>query len=157
MQIQLWSIGKAGEAYAEQGTDLYIKRLKHYIDFTFELISPIKNSANLSVDELKKQEGKMLLSLLDKTDFVIALDEKGKLFTTIQLTEFMNQKTSTGIKKMIFIIGGAFGLDEAILQRANFTLSLSPLTFPHQLARLITTEQLYRVFTILHNQQYHHQ
>ena len=157
MEVQLWSIGKASNAYAEEGAQLFMKRLKHYTDFNFRIIPPVKNSANLTVSELKAQEGKLILSLLNDNDYLVALDENGKLLTTGLLADFINQRNNAATRKIVFLIGGAFGLDKIVLDKADYILSLSPLTFPHQLVRLIMMEQLYRVYTILHNEKYHHQ
>ena len=121
------------------------------------VILPVpKNAGMLSEADLKRLEGKMVVEWLDKDDVLVALDERGKEFDSIGLATFLSKKGMEGAKKIVFLIGGAFGLDEAVLKRSNHTWSLSPLTFPHQLVRLILAEQVYRAFTIIKNEKYHH-
>lgn len=157
MKIQLWSIGKENDAYINEGIKNFQKRLKHYTDFDIKLIPTVKQAASLSVPELKKQEGRIILEMLQPQDYLLALDERGKTMTTNQLAEFLQQRTNAGTRQLIILIGGAFGIDTAVLQRAQLQLSLSALTFPHQLVRLIVTEQVYRAYTVLNNEKYHHQ
>ncbi|RAJ07002.1 23S rRNA (pseudouridine1915-N3)-methyltransferase [Chitinophaga skermanii] len=157
MKIQLWSIGKENDHYINDGINIFQKRLKHYTDFELKLIPTVKQAANLAVPELKKQEGKMILDMLQPNDYLVALDERGKSLTTLQMAEFIQQRSNAGTRQIIILIGGAFGIDESVLQRAQLKLSLSALTFPHQLVRLIFVEQLYRAYTVLNNEKYHHQ
>ena len=157
MKIQLWSIGKENDPYIKEGIAIYQKRLQHYVDFELRLIPTVKQAASLSIPELKKQEAKIILDLLQPQDYLLALDEHGKMMTTLQLADFLQQRTNAATRQLILLIGGAFGLDASILQRAQAKLSLSQLTFPHQLVRLIVTEQLYRAYSVLHNEKYHHQ
>lgn len=157
MKIQLWSIGKENDAYINEGIQIFQKRLQHYTDFTIKLIPTVKQAASLSIPELKKQEGKIVLDMLQPQDYLLALDERGKTMTTPQLADFLQQRTNAGTRQLVILIGGAFGIDTAVLQRAQLQLSLSALTFPHQLVRLIVTEQVYRAYTILNNEKYHHQ
>jgi len=157
MKIQLWSIGKENDPYIKEGIALYQKRLQHYVDFELKLIPTVKQAASLSVPELKKQEAKMIMDMLQPADYLLALDEHGKMMTTIKFSEFLQQRTNASTRQLIILIGGAFGLDPSLLQRAQLQLSLSPLTFPHQLVRLIMTEQLYRAYTVLNREKYHHQ
>ncbi|WP_217607046.1 23S rRNA (pseudouridine(1915)-N(3))-methyltransferase RlmH [Chitinophaga sp. GbtcB8] len=157
MKIQLWSIGKENDPYIKEGIAIYQKRLQHYVDFELRLIPTVKQAASLSIPELKKQEAKIILDLLQPQDYLLALDEHGKMMTTLQLADFLQQRTNAATRQLILLIGGAFGLDASILQRAQGKLSLSQLTFPHQLVRLIVTEQLYRAYSVLHNEKYHHQ
>lgn len=157
MKIQLWSIGKENESYINEGIKIFQKRLQHYTDFDIKLIPTVKQAASLSVPELKKQEGRIILDMLQPQDYLLALDERGKTMTTVQLADFLQQRTNAGTRQLIILIGGAFGIDAAVLQRAQLQLSLSALTFPHQLVRLIVTEQVYRAYTILNNEKYHHQ
>lgn len=157
MKIQLWSIGKENDPYIKEGIAIYQKRLQHYVDFELRLIPTVKQAASLSIPELKKQEAKIILNLLQPQDYLLALDEYGKMMTTLQLADFLQQRTNAATRQLILLIGGAFGLDASILQRAQGKLSLSQLTFPHQLVRLIVTEQLYRAYSVLHNEKYHHQ
>jgi len=157
MKIQLWSIGKENDPYIKEGIAIYQKRLQHYVDFELRLIPTVKQAASLSIPELKKQEAKIILDLLQPQDYLLALDEHGKMMTTLQLADFLQQRTNAATRQLVLLIGGAFGLDATILQRAQGKLSLSQLTFPHQLVRLIVTEQLYRAYSVLHNEKYHHQ
>lgn len=157
MKIQLWSIGKDNDPYIRDGIAVFQKRLQHYVDFELRLIPTIKQAASLSIPELKKQEARIITDLLQPQDYLVALDEHGKMMSTLQLADFLQQRTNAGTRQLVLLIGGAFGLDPAILQRAQLKLSLSSLTFPHQLVRLIITEQLYRAYSVLHNEKYHHQ
>lgn len=157
MKIQLWSIGKDNDPYIRDGIAVFQKRLQHYVDFELRLIPTVKQAASLSIPELKKQEARIISDMLQPQDYLVALDEHGKTMTTIQLADFLQQRTNAGTRQLVLLIGGAFGLDPAILHRAQLKLSLSSLTFPHQLVRLIVTEQLYRAYSVLHNEKYHHQ
>jgi len=157
VKIQLWSIGKEHDPYIRDGMAVFQKRLQHYVDFEVKLIPTVKQAASLSVPELKKQEAKIILDMLQPTDFLLALDEKGKMMTTVQFADFLQQRNNAGTRQLIILIGGAFGIDDALLQRAQLKMSLSPLTFPHQLVRLIFAEQLYRAYTVLNREKYHHQ
>ena len=157
MKIQLWSIGKDNDPYIKDGIAIFQKRLQHYVDFDLKLIPTVKQAASLSIPELKKQEAKLILDMLQPQDYLVALDEYGKMLTTIQLSEFIQQRANAGVRQIIILIGGAFGIDSSLLERAQLNLSLSPLTFPHQLVRLIMTEQLYRAYTVLNREKYHHQ
>lgn len=157
MQIELWSIGKTHEPYAKPGVEAFTKRLNHYFKTKWVLIPTPKHTGMLSEMDLKKKEGEIVLDWLAPDDLLILLDEKGKEFTSIELATFLQKKANTGIKKMIFLIGGAFGVSKAVQERAQVTWSLSKLVFPHQLVRLILAEQLYRAGTILKNEKYHHQ
>lgn len=157
MKIQVWSIGKDNDAYIAEGIKIFQKRLQHYVDFELKLIPTVKQAASLSTTELKKHEGKMLLDMLQPSDYLVALYERGKTMTTLQLADFLQQRANAGTRQVIILIGGAFGLDEPVLKRAQLQLSLSALTFPHQLVRLIITEQLYRAYSVLSNEKYHHE
>jgi 23S rRNA (pseudouridine1915-N3)-methyltransferase len=157
MKIQVWSIGKDNDPYIRDGIAVFQKRLQHYVDFELRLIPTVKQAASLSIPELKKQEARIITDMLQPQDYLVALDEHGKMMTTLQLADFLQQRTNAGTRQLVLLIGGAFGLDPAVLQRAQLKLSLSSLTFPHQLVRLIVTEQLYRAYSVLHNEKYHHQ
>ena len=157
MKIQIWSVGKENEDYIQDGVQNFSSRINHYCDFKFKIIPSIPNGSKYSIPELKKKEGISILQLLNPQDYLVALDENAKELNTLQLASFMEIKTSSGLKNLIFLIGGSYGLDQAILKRAQDKLSLSQLTFPHQLVRLILTEQIFRVFTILNHEKYHHQ
>jgi len=155
MKIQLWSIGKDNDPYIRDGIAVFQKRLQHYVDFELRLIPTVKQAASLSIPELKKQEARIINDMLQPQDYLVALDEHGKMMTTLQLADFLQQRTNAGTRQLVLLIGGAFGIDPSLLQRAQLKLSLSSLTFPHQLVRLIVTEQIYRAYSVLHNEKYH--
>lgn len=156
MKIQLWSVGKAHESYVKEGVELFSKRLNHYFNTEWVLIPGPKNQASLSAADLKLKEGEIILNLLKKEDYLIVLDERGKQWSSEALALFLQQRANESEKNLVFLIGGAFGVSEAVLKRAQFKWSLSPLVFPHQLVRLILAEQLYRACSILKNEKYHH-
>lgn len=156
MKIAFWSVGKTHENYVKQGVEEFTKRLGNYFPVQWTVIPPPKNAAALSEAELKKREGDAILGLLKEGDYLVALDERGKELTSEGLAAFLQQRANESTKQVVFLIGGAFGLDEAVLKAARFRWSLSTLTFPHQLVRLILAEQVYRACTILQHEKYHH-
>jgi 23S rRNA (pseudouridine1915-N3)-methyltransferase len=156
MKIEFWSIGKQHDPAIKSAIEDYTKRINKYCSVKWEILPVPKNAGMLSEIDLKRLEGKMVMEWASKDDILIALDENAKEMDSIGLSEFIIKQGNMGIKKMIFLIGGAFGLDESILKRANYTWSLSKLTFPHQLVRLILAEQVYRAYTIIKNEKYHH-
>jgi 23S rRNA (pseudouridine1915-N3)-methyltransferase len=157
MKLQFRAIGKVHEGYIKTGVEEFTHRISKYYPVEWNIIPAPKNAALLSEIDLKKKEGDILLELLSKDDYLVALDEKGKQFSSVQLAGFIQLRANESNKQIIFLIGGAYGLDKAVLQRANYKWSLSHLTFPHQLVRLILAEQVYRACTILRNEKYHHQ
>lgn len=156
MKIQFWSIGKPHEPYVKTGVDQFTKRITHYYPVEWFLIPSPKNKVMLSEMDLRKKEGETVLGFLQKEDFLVLLDENGNLIHTEELSRLIEKRANHSTRKLVFLIGGAFGVSEAIKQRANYKWSLSPLVFPHQLARLILAEQVYRACTILRNEKYHH-
>lgn len=156
MKIFLMSVGKANEPYVKQGIEDFTKRLNKYFPAEWNIIAPPKNAASLNDNELKLQEGKLILSQIQQDDFLILLDERGKPFSSPQLANYIQQRANESTKRLIFLIGGAFGVSEEVFRRANHVWSLSGLVFPHMLVRLILAEQLYRACTILRNEKYHH-
>lgn len=156
MQIQFWSVGKSHDQYVAEGIADFTKRLNNYFTTSWKIIPPLKNASSLSESDLKKREGEQILRSLDQHDYLIALDERGKLLSSEKLSAFIQDRANDSTKQLIFLIGGAYGLDAAVTKRANLTWSLSALTFPHQLVRLILAEQVYRACTILRNEKYHH-
>ena len=156
MKIHFWSVGKTNEAYIKEGVEEFTKRISKYYPVEWTIIPVPKNAAMMSEIDLKKKEGEIVLEWLDKDDYLIALDERGKQFTSEALADFIMKRSNESIRNLVFLIGGAFGMDEAVLFRANQKWSLSSLTFPHQLVRLILAEQVYRACTILRNEKYHH-
>ena len=156
MKIQIWSVGKQHDAYVKDGIDDFTKRINKYYPADWLLIAAPKNAASLSEPELKKAEAILIQAQLLKDDYLILLDERGKSLSSPDLAQFIQQRANESSKRVIFLIGGAFGVDELITKRANFIWSLSKLVFPHMLVRLILTEQLYRACSILRNEKYHH-
>lgn len=156
MKIQFWSVGKDNEQYVKAGIEDFTKRISRYYPVEWKIISPPKNAGTLSQSDLKKKEGAILLEGLAKDDWLVALDERGKQVSSEGLASFIQGRANDRVKNLVFLIGGAFGLDEAILKRANYQWSLSQLTLPHQLVRLVLAEQVYRACTILRNEKYHH-
>ena len=156
MKIEFWSIGKAHDPSIKDAIDDYTKRITKYAPVKWQILPVPKNAGMLSEVDLKKLEGKMILEWLEKDDVLIALDERGKEMSSEDLATFIIKKGNMGSKKLIFLIGGAFGIDAPVMQRADHTWSLSKLVFPHQLVRLILSEQIYRAYTIIKNEKYHH-
>ncbi|MFD2203674.1 23S rRNA (pseudouridine(1915)-N(3))-methyltransferase RlmH [Shivajiella indica] len=157
MQIKLLAIGKTDNQAIQSLIDEYQKRLGFYIKFEMEFIPDIKNSKNLNESIQKEKEGEQILKKLQPSDEVILLDEKGKQFNSIEFSEFLQKKMNSGLKQLIFVIGGPYGFSESVYSRANGKISLSKMTFSHQMVRIFFVEQLYRSFTILRNEPYHHQ
>ena len=157
MKIELAVIGKTSIGYLKQGIDEYIKRLKHYVPFEIKYIDDIKNTKNISEDQQKQTEGAKILSLLDKSDFVVLLDEHGKEYTSMQYSSYLQKRMLSGVKKVVFVIGGPYGFSQEVYDRANDKISFSKMTFNHEMIRLIFTEQLYRAYTIINHEPYHHE
>ena len=149
-------MGKNHEPYVRDGIEDFTKRISKYYPVEWTIIPMPKNAGMMSEMDLKKKEGEIILSWLKKDDYLVALDENGKEMTSEQLAKFIQGRANESIKTIVFVIGGAFGLDEAILNKSNHKWSLSKLTFPHQLVRLILAEQVYRACTIIRNEKYHH-
>ncbi len=157
MNIKLIAIGKTDHQSLQILIDDYIKRLSFYIKFELELIPDIKNVKNLTESQQKEKEGELILSKLVATDQLILLDENGKVFSSIKFSEELQKKMNSGIKTLVFVIGGPYGFSEDVYKSAKGKISLSSMTFSHQMVRLFFIEQLYRGFTILRNEPYHHQ
>ena len=157
MKIELAVIGKTSIGYLKQGIDEYIKRLKHYVPFEIKYIDDIKNTKNISEDQQKRTEGAKILSLLDKSDFVVLLDEHGTEYTSMQYSSYIQKRMLSGAKKVVFVIGGPYGFSQEVYARANDKISFSKMTFNHEMIRLIFTEQLYRAYTIINHEPYHHE
>ncbi len=156
MTIKLLSVGKTDSKHLKSLTDEYTKRLGHFCKFTTTVIPDIKNSKKLEQNIQKIKEGELILKHLQSSDIVILLDENGKHFTSKGFAKFIQKQLNTGKKQLVFIIGGPYGFSEEVYQRATYKVALSQMTFSHQMVRLFFTEQLYRAFSILHNQPYHH-
>ena len=157
MKITLLTVGKTDKDWVRQGLDIYVSRLKHYIPFSIVEIPELKNVSALSKDQIKSKEGELILKNIRPADDVILLDEKGKQYTSVELAKIIQDKISYAGKDIIFIIGGAYGFSDAVYQRANSKLSLSKMTFSHQMVRAIFAEQIYRAFTIMRGEPYHHE
>lgn len=157
MNIKLIAIGKTDNKNLQSLMDEYQKRLSFYIKFDLEIIPDIKNAKNLSETQQKEKEGEIILSKLAPTDFLILLDENGKSFGSVEFANELQKKMNAGIKTLVCVIGGPYGFSEAVYQKAQQKISLSKMTFSHQMVRLFFIEQVYRGFTILRNEPYHHQ
>ncbi|EDM43198.1 hypothetical protein SCB49_12004 [unidentified eubacterium SCB49] len=156
MKITLLAIGKTDDKKLIELTEVYIKRLKHYVGFSFEIIPDIKKAKNLSEAQQKQLEGEEILKRTQTSDALILLDEKGKTYTSVKFSQYLQKHMNSGLKNLIFVIGGPYGFSEEIYTRANGKVSLSSMTFSHQMVRLFVVEQIYRGFTILKNEPYHH-
>lgn len=157
MKIKLLAIGKTDNKHLIQLIEEYQNRLKHYIKFELEVIPDIKNVKNLSEVQQKEKEGALILSKLQNTDDLVLLDDKGKQFTSIEFSQYLQKKMNSGIKQLVLVIGGPYGFSDTVYKKAIAKISLSKMTFSHQMIRLFTVEQLYRGFTILKNEPYHHE
>ncbi|MEP7111185.1 MAG: 23S rRNA (pseudouridine(1915)-N(3))-methyltransferase RlmH [Ferruginibacter sp.] len=157
MKLQFWTIGKGHESYIKEGVELFTKRVANYYPVEWNIIAMPKNAASLNELDLRKKEGEIILAALQKEDWLVLLDERGKQLTSEGLAGFIQLRANESVKNIIFLIGGAYGVSEAISQRANYIWSLSQLVFPHQLVRLILAEQVYRACSIIRNEKYHHQ
>lgn len=157
MNIRLIAIGKTDNANIQSLTNDYIKRLSFYVKFDLEIIPDIKNARNLTEAQQKEKEGELILSKVAASDTLVLLDENGKSFSSLGFSEEIQKRMNSGIKALTFVIGGPYGFSDAVYARANGKISLSAMTFSHQMVRLFFTEQLYRAFTILKGEKYHHQ
>ena len=150
-------VGKTVDKSLIQMIEDYVKRLKFYTDFEMVVIPDLKNNKNMPFDVQKEKEGEMILRSLNDSDDVILMDEHGKEFSSVEFASYIQKKMTSGLKRLVFIIGGPYGFSPAVYARAGGKISLSRMTFSHQMVRLIFTEQLYRAFTILKNEPYHHE
>lgn len=157
MKIRLLCIGKTDDRYIQEGVEKYLKRLKHYVSFQIVELPDIKNVKNLSENQQKDREGDLLLKNIHAQDFVVLLDERGKEFRSIEFSAYLEQKMLSSTAQLVFIIGGPYGFSAAVQQRANYTISLSKMTFSHQMIRLFLVEQLYRAYSIMRGEPYHHE
>lgn len=156
MKFSFWSIGKNNEPFVKAGVEDFTKRISNYFKIEWNIIPLPKNAGMLSEMDLKKKEAEIIFDWLHPGDYLIALDEHGKQWTSEGLAKFIQQRANDSVKNLVFLIGGAYGLDVAVLKNAQHVWSLSSLTFPHQLVRLILAEQVYRACTILKHEKYHH-
>jgi len=157
MKVIVYFIGKTTESYLREGEAIYAKRLKHYLPISFEVLPDIKGAGKMSSDKLKEKEGEMVLSRLKNDDGLILLDEGGKQYGSVDFAHWLDRQLQQPYRRLIFLVGGAFGFPPAVYERANGKLSLSKMTFSHQMIRLFISEQLYRAMTILRGEKYHNE
>lgn len=157
MKIKLLTIGKTDDKALEQLIQKYESRLQHYIAFSLEIIPDLKQRKNLSVQLQKEKEGQLILSKISLTDQLFLLDENGKTMDSVEFSKFLQKQMNSGPKQLVFVIGGPYGFSDEIYRKAHGKISLSKMTFSHQMVRLFAIEQFYRGFTILRNEPYHHQ
>jgi len=153
----LLTIGNTDKAYIKNGIDEYVKRLTFYIPFETKILPDLKNRSTLSLELQKEKEGQLILNQVVAGDFVVLLDERGMGFSSLEFSKWIEKKMIAGIRQLVFVIGGPYGFSKLVYQRADFQISLSPLTFSHQMVRMIFVEQLYRAMTIIKNEPYHHE
>lgn len=157
MKVTLLCIGKTDESYIKTGIENYLKRLRHYVHFDLSVIPDIKNAKHLTQEQQKIREGELLLKQLHNGDYVVLLDERGKSLGSVEFAKYLEQKMIGSVQHIVFIIGGPYGFSDEVYRRAGQKLSLSKMTFSHQMVRLFFVEQLYRAFTILRGEPYHHE
>ena len=157
MKIELFVVGKTNHNYLSPGIEDYLKRINRYIQFSIRCISDAKNTKNLSQQQQKNAEGQNILVAIETSDYVVLLDEHGKEYKSIEFASLIDKKMQTVAKRLVFVVGGPYGFSEDVYKRANEKISLSKMTFPHDLIRLIFVEQLYRAFSILNHEPYHHE
>lgn len=157
MKITLLTVGKTTFPFVKEGCDIFIKRIKHYTSFESIEIPELKNTSSLSKDQIKEREGELIMKHIKGTDKVILLDERGKTFSSVEWSREIEREMISGTKAMVFVVGGAYGFSEAVYRRCDAKLSLSKMTFSHQIIRLFFIEQLYRAFTIIKGEPYHNE
>ena len=156
MTIKVFFVGRTDSKELLKLFQDYANRLKHYVKLDIKELPDLKNTRNLSENEQKLKEGTRILEQLENADHLVVLDENGKQFTSMEFSGYLQKKMNSGLKNLVFVVGGPYGFHEAVLQRSNAKISLSPMTFSHQMVRLFFIEQVYRAFTILRNEPYHH-
>ena len=157
MNVLLFCTGKTNEKFIQEGIEFYLNRIRKKLRFDVKYIPDIKNAGKMDVETIRNAEAKILLEMLNVQDHVVLLDDKGSQMTSMEFSVYLNKKFSMSFKRLIFVLGGAYGFGEELYERANETLSLSRMTFPHHLVRVIFLEQLYRGLSILHNEPYHNE
>ena len=157
MKVSLVTVGKTDVKWVREGLDLYVSRLSHYIPFTLDEIPELRNVSSLSQEQIKEKEGELILKRINDGDELILLDEHGKEFRSVEWAAFLESKLTRGSRDLVFVIGGAYGFSRKVYDRADSRLSLSKMTFSHQMVRTIFAEQLYRAFTIIRGEPYHHE
>ena len=157
MKISLLTVGKTDVKWVREGLETYVSRLSHYVPFSLEEIPELRNASALSREQIREKEGELILKRLKDTDEVILLDEHGREFRSVEWAAFLGEKLSRSLRDLVFVVGGAYGFSEKVYARAALRLSLSKMTFSHQMVRTIFAEQLYRAFTIIKGEPYHHE
>lgn len=157
MNLILLTVGKTDVKWVKEGLDLYASRLKHYIPFSIAEIPELKKVASLTRQQIKEKEGELILKQVGPQDILVLLDEHGREYRSLEFADFLEKQLATGAKNLFFTVGGAYGFSDAVYDRANWKISLSKMTFSHQMVRTIFAEQLYRAFTILKGEPYHHE
>lgn len=157
MNIELIVVGKTDSKEVEALVEMYAKRINHYCKFSMTTIADVRNTKNMAPSRQKQLEGEAILRLLGDGDFVTLMDERGTQYTSMEYAQWLQKRMLSGVKRLVLVIGGPYGFAEEVYERANSKISLSKMTFSHQIVRAIFAEQLYRAFTILHNEPYHHE
>lgn len=157
MKITLVCIGKTDDKFIQEGIDKYLNRLKHYVTFNIVVIPDVKNVKNMSQAQQMEKESELFFKQINTLDFVVLLDERGKEFRSIEFSNYLEQRMVSGVNHMVFLIGGPYGFADKVRERANYLVSLSKLTFSHQMVRLFFVEQIYRAFSIMKGEPYHHE
>ena len=157
MNIRLIVVSKTDVPYLQAGIDEYVGRLKHYCDFELVVVPALKNLGKASPEEVKERDGQLILKQVEKSDMVVLLDEHGKEYGSVEFSEYLQKQMNAGVRTLSFVVGGAFGFSPAVYAAAQHKISLSRMTFNHQMVRLFFVEQLYRAFTILRHEKYHNE
>lgn len=157
MEIELLTVGKTTIRFVIDGIEEYTRRLKHYIPYTIRTIPDIKNTSKMDQAKQKEEEGKKILEAVSNSDYVVLLDERGKQYSSLEFSAFIEKQMVAGRRKVIFVVGGPYGFSKAVYDRADSLLSLSKMTFNHEMVRLFFTEQIYRAMTIMRGEPYHHE
>lgn len=157
MKIKVLIVGKTDEDWIDRGVEKYLKRLKHYVNIEFRYLPDLKNRKSLSKEEQKNKEGVLILKQLEASDILILFDEKGKEFSSLSFANYLQKRMNKGVKSITFVVGGPYGFSDVVYTRSNDKISLSKLTFSHQMIRPFIAEQIYRAYSILKNEPYHHQ
>jgi 23S rRNA (pseudouridine1915-N3)-methyltransferase len=156
MKIDLVLVGKSDQKYLQEGIDIYLKRLKYYCQFEMKIIPDLKSTKSLSEEQQKEKEGELIINQIKDSDFVILLDERGESLSSVDFAQLIEKRQVAGTRKLSFVVGGPYGFSRDVYAKANAKLSLSAMTFSHQMIRLLFIEQLYRAFTIINGEPYHH-
>jgi 23S rRNA (pseudouridine1915-N3)-methyltransferase len=156
MKILVLFVGKTDKPFMKEGIDDYLNRIKYYFPIELQIIPELKKNVNLPVELQKEKEGQLVLAHVNKGDQLVLLDEKGTEYSSVELSQWIEKKMTSSVRQIVFVIGGAYGFAESVYQRADHMISLSKLTFSHQMVRMIFAEQLYRALTIIRNEPYHH-